>query len=410
MVIFINAVNNFNCDLPLLRQPETRYILITTEAITPKLSAINRVFFEAVHEVEKIAFSTTADIVANYCQHIPKEQITLITANESCMPTLSELAEHFSVKGLSRHTTKLFTNKLMMKERLIQAGIRVPKFMPFDLEQYHQHKTEYLNQIEQSIPYPFIAKPVSLVGGASVTIISSKAELTAWANKIVHSPYQYEMEEYISGKLYECDTIIQNSKIIFTSVCEYAWPVHFYKEGFPIGSLWLPPSETVHQKLSEFNQKIIDCLQPPDGATHCEIFISDKDESVFLEIAARTAGVLVTPQIEHITGVNMELEHFKARLHIPSNIQQKLPTDYFSWVVFPKKLGKIVKLIPPILQSEYHIDWHAKVGDVTTFRDLQEAEIAYSTRGGVITFQNTNFLELKHDFEMLRHHQFIEAV
>jgi hypothetical protein len=197
---------------------------------------------------------------------------------------------------------------------------------------------------------------------------------------------------------------VRDSKILFISIAEYLWPIALFKQGFPTGSIWLPPYDPRWKMLADFHHRVVSTLQPPDGATHCELFLTEENEIVFLEIAARPSGALVIPLIEEITGVNLEYAHFALRLRRPVTIQPKPATVFSLFCYIPKKSGKITCLQLPPLKSEVHVDWHVKINEVIPAAKEGEEDILLkpSHLAATITANNTNFPELYADFCMLR--------
>jgi hypothetical protein len=171
----------------------------------------------------------------------------------------------------------------------------------------------------------------------------------------------------------------------------------------------LPTSDPRWYKLNEFHQQIITTLLPPDGATHCELFLTKNNEVVFLEIAARPSGALVVAMIEHNTGVNIELIHSQLRLQRPFIIQKKLITTFSLFCYIPKKIGTVVTLELPNLKSEVSVTWTIKIGDVISPVALKDNDILFKPTdiAGTIILNNANFESLYTDFLTLKTAQFI---
>lgn len=408
-VIFINAINNFQYDLRALKQANTRYSLVTTPDMEQQLSANNRAFFDNIHVIDAITFEATSAVISAY--YPETSTLTLVTNNERCTPIVASLCDYFKAKGTSANEITRFIDKLAMKNALDDAHIRTPHHMHFDIDRYQDEQAEYLQLIENKIKYPIIAKPVSLYGAASITLIASRDEFVTWANSVSHSHIEFEVEEYIEGILYHCDSLVQDSKVIYTAIGENSWPILRFKDGYPIGSIWLPPSHARWQALNQFNQQILACLNPPDGATHCEIFVTPANEMIFLEVGARAPGGMITPMTEKITGVNFELEHYKARLGIPCTIHENSLSDYFAWAYLAKKVGKVTQLQVPNFHSHCEIDWYIKPGDEIPPSTLEEAEAVFmpSQRAALVVLKNSNFSELYEDYQTLRHASFFEV-
>lgn len=409
VVIYFSAITNFKSDLKQLEYPDTRNILFINSSTFELLNENQKKFFEKIHMIDPMTLDTILPFINQYLQEVKRENLQLVTNDEYCIPIVSQIIDNLGLRGFGEETSLRFIDKIVMKDTLASHGIRTPYHQLFDKDQYFKDKQLYIQNIEKNFEYPFVIKPVASFGATSFNKIHNRTEWSNHAEQIANFDVIFQIEEFISGTVFHCDAIVKNSQIIFSSISEYIWPIALFKEGYPSGSIWLPSSDPRWTKLSEFHQRIIAAMQPPDGATHSELFISDNNEIVFLEIATRPSGALVVSTIERITGVNVELAHFKLRLKRPLTIQEKPVTNFSLFCYVPKKPGKVISLELPDLKSEVNVEWKIKPGDVIKPVSIDENDILLrpSNIAATIVLNNSDFTSLYDDFITLKTAKFI---
>ena len=247
-------------------------------------------------------------------------------------------------------------------------------------------------------------KPIELYGAASAKKLNDYSELVKAAESMLTMKLEYEIDEYISGILYHCNCLIVEGEIQFQEFEEYTVPCSWFGDGYILGCISLRKEDPRWQRLDRMNREVIACLNTPNGMTHCEIFITDQDELIFLEIACRPSGGMVPDIIERMTGMQIDLEHIKARLDLPVQLPNKKIDEYYMWAYIPRKAGRVKQLLEPDLKSEYEITWDIKVGDEIFSEEDEEAAIVFqsSHRAGSIVVRNRDYDQLYQDFLKLR--------
>ncbi|KTD47721.1 ATP-grasp domain-containing protein [Legionella quateirensis] len=404
VALFFNAITPFKSDLSLLRCSDTRTVLLINSTIYSQLKEEHKVFFEKIYVIDPITFETTLPIVVHYLKEVSRDQIKLVTNDEACILVVGKLIDYLGLKGEGEKVLIKFIDKIVMKNTLDAQGIRTPYHQKFNRDEYLTDKVHYITELEKKFNYPFVVKPIALYGSASFKKIHNRTEWFAYVEQIVHSDISFQIEEFIEGTLFHCDAIVQNKEIRFVSISEYLWPMALFKEGYPTGSIVLPEHDSRWNQLNVVHQQIIALLQPPEGVTHCELFLTQNNEVVFLEIAARPSGALVVSMIERMTGVNIELAHFMLRLQRPITIQTQRITEFSFFCYVPKKNGLVLSLELPKLNSELSIEWNVKPGDLIQMQPSGEYDILVkpSNIAATIILSNSCFDHLYQDFLTLK--------
>ncbi|MBL7479913.1 ATP-grasp domain-containing protein [Legionella bononiensis] len=404
VAIFFNAITPFKSDLSVLKCSETRSILFINSTIYAQLNEEQKIFFEKIHVIDPISFETTLPLVEHYLNEISRNQLRLVTNDEACILVVGKLIDYLGLNGEGEQVLIKFIDKIVMKNTLDAQGIRTPYHQVFNREEYITDKVRYITELEKKFNYPFAVKPIALYGSASFKKIHNRNDWFAYVEQIAHSEISFQIEEFIEGTLFHCDAIVENKEIRFVSISEYLWPMALFKEGYPTGSIVLPEHDSRWNQLNVVHQQIIASLQPPDGVTHCELFLTQNNEVVFLEIAARPSGALVVTMIERMTGVNLELAHFMLRLQRPLTIQTQPITEFAFFCYVPKKNGIVLSLELPKLNSELSIEWNVKPGELIQMQPSGEYDILVkpSNIAATMILSNSRFDPLYHDFLSLK--------
>lgn len=403
-IIFYDA-RTLKCDLSKITG--VRFVLVTPRKSIEKWQSTELSFFEEVLTVESINEKETLPIVEKYRLSYG-DQLCLTTSDESCMQVLVNLREKFRIDGPTLADILPFTDKIAMKNALKSPiknhHFRIPRYKGVDQKRYINNPEAYLNEIENYLNYPMFAKPINLFGAAGTQKINSKNKLKKWFESIQESDIEFEIEEYIDGVLYHCDAVIQKGHVAYSMVYEYTWPCALFNRGYPLGTILLPSSNPLWDQLNNVNLEVIRLLKPPDGATHLEIFRTESGEIIFLEIAARPVGGLVIPIHEYTTGINLELEHFKAQLGIQDIIKEKHEGDYFAWAYLPKQIGIIEKLESPSIKSKYNLTWFVSEGENISELLLKDNDMIFADHllAGKIIWHHPDYEILYQDFDTLK--------
>ncbi len=94
----------------------------------------------------------------------------IVALDEFDMENVSALREHLSIPGMGLTTVRYFRDKLSMRARAKEAGIRVPEFV-------HVLNYDNLREYMARVPGPWLLKPRSQASGIGMKKIHSPDEL-----------------------------------------------------------------------------------------------------------------------------------------------------------------------------------------------------------------------------------------
>jgi hypothetical protein len=258
-----------------------------------------------VHFFEGLGDNVTVEIVRYYDKpsihscaarlHDEHGLLGIAVLNEELIELAAELREKLSLPGMLPQEAKRFRNKLLMKEALSAAGVRVPE----NAECIDRTHVEDLLAKHRRL----VIKPVDGFGSKEVAFINSATELDAWYNK--GKMKGFEAEEYIEGTLYHVNAVVRNGEAILTASAPYLPGMGNidFSSGAPLVSAMLTSGE-LKDRLEVFSSDVIRILGMRNGVTHLECFVKTDGEIVFCEVGARPGGGGIVLMIEAQYGMN----------------------------------------------------------------------------------------------------------
>lgn len=381
------ARNSLNSDI----------FLITGTEGNNNLSDENRTVFSRHIVCEQFDFDTVKSacktiLDSNNCSDMSR--VRIVTNDEYFLALAAQIREALGIPGISLSNILPFTDKIKMKQVVSQSGVRIPKAVKFNPSEL-ANGADYLATIEKQLGYPIFAKQTDSAGSENVAKISDHAQLDFWCkrNKLNTN---YELDEFITGELYHIDSLIKGGELIEQLICKYSCPNAEFLEGKALGSLQIDDSDCEFERLSWANKKILSSFESvPDGAFHLEVFLTDDNEIVFVEVAARAPGGWI-PQMHKISrNYNIEEQHFLLQMGEFTGLTVT-PGTYAAWIWFPQKEGmKVRKTKPAISDSKVNITWDLDNGE------FQKKPVSVRDKVCGILLENNSYLRLKSDYRTL---------
>jgi biotin carboxylase len=262
---------------------------------------------DSIDEVLTVPNGASADVfvevVSEFARHNRVDRI--VALEEYDVMHAAMIREHLRIPGMGTTTARLFRDKLAMRVKAFEAGIRVPDFV-------HVLNYDEIRGYMASVPAPWVLKPRSDVSAVGIQKLHD-AELV-WraidaldARPVVtERSTHYLLERFVPGDVFHVDSLVENGDVVFAGVNRY----------------WRPPMEVAHQggvfltntvrrgsdeerQLLEMNRALLKTLGFVRGATHAEFIRSADGEFHFLEVAGRVGGAYITDSLEAATGVNV---------------------------------------------------------------------------------------------------------
>lgn len=294
------------------------------------------------HEAHDIAYFGTAASIAEVpqplrCRRVvldgpdgPAEQIIARTTREDGWEQVLALSEfgileaaavreHLGLPGPGRANLELIRDKVAMKQALVEAGVRHPRFAATP---------------PVSGPLPWsgrtVVKPRLGASSDGVTVHATAEDAVAHY-RALPDPQAYQLEEYIDGELLHADGLVAAGQVMDLVVSRYVGKPVDFAAGAPIATGQLPADP----RHVAFTEHVVEALRIEAGCIHLEFFETAAGELVFLEVANRLGGGgIVTAHLRR-TGVHLAHHEIAIRLGLPRPDRLAPSGHYHGFAIFP---------------------------------------------------------------------------
>lgn len=234
--------------------------------------------------LEHISFTWTKqewkDFVEELLQREPQPVAILAPTEKSVLPA-AWISEHLQPNFYTSEKVALnCTHKPTMKRVAQKNAIPCADFLENETGENKISKQELIEKL--GLPMAF--KTCTGSGSRGAYIVKNENEIPVFLEK------GYMAERFVQGTECSVEAVVQNGKVLFQNITEYTEP----KFANLVPTTF---SESVQNKIFEFNKKIIAALGAQNGITHTEVFIqnlesndAEKINLVFGEMALRPPG------------------------------------------------------------------------------------------------------------------------
>lgn len=253
----------------------------------------------------------------------------VVVIHEKMLMFAAQLRHDFDLPGMDLATTALFRDKILMKQRIATHGTaELPRFHPLD-------RIDDLAAIDWSTG-PKVIKHRRGLGASEVHIVDNLAEATDLVHGLRFAPGDYEVEDYIDGPVYHCDSIVLNGKVVFSAASEYISTPAAYRSSGLLGSVTVTDPE-INTALADLNERVLAALGIGNGVTHLEAIQRSDGTMVFCEVAGRPGGAAVDRALEALYGINITEIAYRIQCGLPVTLPDPIPNPgdrAAGWVVF----------------------------------------------------------------------------
>jgi len=224
----------------------------------------------------------------------------IVALDEYDMETASTLREHLRVPGMGLTTMRYFRDKLAMRMRALDRGVRVPDFVPVfnhaDIRYYLEH-----------VPGPWVLKPRQEASAIGIKKIHVADELWPILEQLGDKQSIYLLEKFVPGDVYHVDSVVCENEVIFANVSKYGKPpMNVAQGGGVFTTFTVPRGSDADAALRQINRDLIAALGLVRGVAHAEFIQEHADgHFYFLECAARVGGAYINEMVEAATGINL---------------------------------------------------------------------------------------------------------
>ncbi len=240
------------------------------------------------------------------------------------------LREHLRIPGMGETTMRYFRDKLAMRVRANDRGVRVPPFV-------HVLNYDRIRDFMWRVPPPWVLKPRSEASSLGIKKINSADEFWPAVETLGDRQSYYVLEQYIPGDVFHVDSIVSEKEVVFSEVHGYAKPPFDVMHGGGIFVTRTLPRESEDvQALQAMNKRLLEALGFVRGVTHAEFIKGQEDgRFYFLECAGRVGGANIAELVETTTGLNLWGEWAKIEI-CGEDVAYELPphrSDYGGLII-----------------------------------------------------------------------------
>lgn len=226
------------------------------------------------------------------------------------------LREHFRIPGMGQTTARYFRDKLAMRVRAADAGIRVPAFSAlFNDQEIHDYT--------QRVAPPWVVKPRSEASAIGIKKVYSAEELWKVLEEMGSNRHNYLIEQFKPGDVYHADSLTFDGKVQFCRVSQYLnTPFDVAHGGGIFRSITVEFGGTDDTALQALNAQVMKAFGMQYSASHTEFIRCYEDgEYYFLETSSRVGGANLAEMVEISSGINLWNEW----AHIEDAAAAKIP-------------------------------------------------------------------------------------
>lgn len=230
------------------------------------------------------------------------------------------IREEFRIPGMGQTTARYFRDKLAMRIRAHDGGIRVPPFSPL----FHDPDIE---DFIRRIPGPWVVKPRAEASATGIRKVNTPDQLWPLLTELGDQRHHYLIEQFLPGDVYHVDALAYRGSNVFARCSRYLnTPFEVAHAGGIFRTATLPESWDDHQMLIKLNQELMVAFGMLHGASHSEYIRSyEDDQYYFLETSSRVGGAHIAEMVEAASGINLWTEWARIESRLLENRDYVLP-------------------------------------------------------------------------------------
>ena len=210
------------------------------------------------------------------------------------------LRENLRIDGMGQTTGRYFRDKLAMRMRAKSCGIPIPAFCSL----FNDHD---INTFADTIPAPWVLKPRSEASASGIIKVFDKESLWIHINEMGNNRFKYLIEQFKPGDVYHCDSLISESKVIFSLTSKYlATPMEISQGGGVFRSANIKYNSDDDKAIKKLNEQVMKGFGLKHGAAHTEFIKSNDDGQIyFLETSSRVGGAHLSEMVAEASNINL---------------------------------------------------------------------------------------------------------
>lgn len=240
----------------------------------PGFEIADKVYYENTTDFEKIL-------------EIAKEEKIdgiITTGTDVAVITIGKICDELGLTGLSFEAAQISTDKLLMKSKYEENGVRTAKYRKIQID-----SPDLITQT-QSLTFPLIFKAVDSSGSRGITRVDSVDDFDmAFENVKKHTRSEYFIvEEFIEGDEFGAQAFVKDNEVKF--ILPHGDYVFQGDTGVPIGHY--APFELTPEVVADVELQLVNAIKAME-LNNCAInadFIMKDNKAYVLEIGGRSGA------------------------------------------------------------------------------------------------------------------------
>jgi biotin carboxylase len=254
----------------------------------------------------------------------------IVALDDFDVEVAAHLREHLRMTdtGHGESTARLFRDKLAMRVKARELGVRIPDFCPLV---NHDAVREFLARV----PAPWLVKPRSEASAAGIRKLHHPDDVWRRIEELGDDQSFHLIEQMVPGDLFHVDSLVADNQIVFAEVNAYWRPLlDVYQGGGIYATRTARRDRPEVAELRRINAELLSGFGLGWGASHTEFMRAHADgRFYFIETSARVGGANTAEMVEAACGVNLWSEW--AKLEVQRGGAYELPPlrDRYAGVV-----------------------------------------------------------------------------
>lgn len=323
-------------------------IVVSIPGNYPGFELADKVYYENTVDYEKIL------------ELARQEQIDgIVTAGtDVAVITIGKVCDELGLSGLSFEAAKIASNKIRMKKKYEEYGVRTARFREVSFEDDMYEKTKELN-------FPLIFKAVDTSGSRGIIRVNSRDEFEA-ARAVVKANTRTDffiIEEFIEGEEFGAQAFVYNGEVKF--ILPHGDYVFHGDTGVPIGHFapYMLADDVIEDAKVQL-EKAIEAM----GLNNCAInadFILKDGQTYVLELGGRSGATCLAELVSIYYGY----DYYEKLILAALGEDVEFPTEHAvpnaSMLLRSEKDG-VIKSMTDLNDSDediYEVQFDYQVGD-----------------------------------------------
>lgn len=286
---------------------------------------------------DEVCYENTVDYEAVLRVAKEKHVDGIVTAGtDVAVITIGKVCDELGLKGLSFAAAEIASNKLGMKEKYEEYGVRTARFRLAKLD------GSDLKEKEAELTFPLIFKAVDSSGSRGIRRVDSEEEFEITRQYVAESTHKeyFLVEEFIEGEEFGAQAFVQDGKVEF--ILPHGDFVFHGDTGVPVGHF--APYDLPEAVITDCKEQLVKAVKAM-GLDNCAInadFILKDGKTYVLELGGRSGATCLAELVSIYYGFDYYEKLIRVALGEKVSFESNRAVPNVSKLLMSDKDGVIV--------------------------------------------------------------------